>query len=194
MKVTIRLYKTHDFDLMALHQTGACNIAHAMKQAVIAYYQGQYFKILVQAKEKVKLTEMRTVVQLHFSIDNSDAEGILQWLYGFVPGSRNCCFKNILRYFLSPCIVLFRNDSWQPQPELSELKQEYSLPGKAINQQESKSRAKTGSDNLSKKSVSKKKIVKEKESNSSGTINITNQVPEEPPFDAFEAFMQLRGE
>lgn len=111
LKLTIRIYRTHDFDLMALHQTGALKIGAAMKKAILAYYNGEKFSFDIAMPKKPDLADMPLVVATSIVITEKDAEGITKWLSGFLPGYRNCCLKNLLRHFLpDPAIAYFRND------------------------------------------------------------------------------------
>lgn len=111
MKLTIRIYRTHDFDLMALYQTGAISLASAMKKAIIAYYNGEYFKFAIQKTENPDPASMPLVRSFILNISNQDSPGIEEWIAGIMKGYRNCCIKAILRHYLEdPCMAFFRED------------------------------------------------------------------------------------
>lgn len=111
MKITIRIYRTHDFDLMALHYSGALGIGAAMKKAIIAYYNGEKFTFDVTMPHEIDPSDMPLVVTTSILITESDSAGITEWLSGFRTGYRNCCLKNILRHYLEdPGVAYFRND------------------------------------------------------------------------------------
>lgn len=112
MKITIRIYRTHDFDLMALHCSGALGIGMAIKKAVIAYYNGERFTFDVTISQKIEPSDMPLVITTSIVITERDSAGITEWLSGFRPGYRNCCLKNILRHYLEdPGIACFRDDA-----------------------------------------------------------------------------------
>lgn len=112
MKITIRIYRTHDFDLMALHCSGALGIGMAIKKAVIAYYNGEKFTFDVTMSQKIEPSDMPLVITTSIVITERDSAGITEWLSGFRLGYRNCCLKNILRHYLEdPGIACFRDDA-----------------------------------------------------------------------------------
>lgn len=116
LKITIRIYRTHDFDLMALHQTGALKIGTAMKKAIIAYYNGEKFQFDITMPCELDMSQMPLMVTTSIAIAEKDSEGITKWLSEFRPGYRNCCLKNILRHFLEdPGIAYFRTDATRHQ-------------------------------------------------------------------------------
>lgn len=113
----LRIYKTHDHDLMSLHQTGALNIPKAAKAAVIAYFKGEQFRFELRMDKRPDSKAMPTVAAFQIEFDDilDGAPGIQEWLDTFEDGYRNCCIKAILRFYLAdPCISMFRTDGWQP--------------------------------------------------------------------------------
>lgn len=111
MKITIRIYRTHDFDLMALYQAGNFPLAQAMKQAIVAYYCGEHFVFTVKRTEKPDAKNMPLVTSLILEISDNDVPGIEMWIKGITKGYRNSCFKAIFRHYLEdPCVTFFRDD------------------------------------------------------------------------------------
>lgn len=130
----LRIYKTHDHDLMGLHQTGTLDIARAAKAAVIAYYKGERFRFDLKPGKYPDSKGMPSVAsfQIEFDDELDEAPGILKWLDTFEDGYRNCCIKAILRFYLAdPCIFLFRRDGWQPGL-LREQEKEVSMVRKPV--------------------------------------------------------------
>lgn len=114
MRMTLHVYRTHDHDLMCLHQTGVLSIGQATKKAVIAYYRGELLCLSTKTTTQVETCLMPWTVTFSFTLDDSDAEGITKWIQGIRSGYRNCFFKNVLRHYLDdPATSLFRNDTWQ---------------------------------------------------------------------------------
>ena len=111
MKITIRIYRSHDFDLMALCQAESVAFAQAVKQAIIAYYCGEQFHYEVRKTRPVDPKTMPLVMTFTLDISDFDEPGIERWLSGISKGSRNCCFKAIFRHYLAdPCMAFFRED------------------------------------------------------------------------------------
>lgn len=114
MQITLHIYRTHDHDLMSLHQAGVLSIGLATKKAVIAYYKGEPLSISTKTTTKVDASLMPLAVTFSFVVNESDAEGITKWIQGIHHGYRNCFFKNVLRHYLDdPATFLFRDDAWQ---------------------------------------------------------------------------------
>lgn len=117
MKITIRIYRTHDFDLMSLYQAGNIPLAQVMKQAIIAYYCGEHFRFTVERESIPDLKAMPLVVNLLLSISDYDAPGIEHWIAGLQKGYRNSCFKSIFRHYLDdPCMAFYREDGCITRP------------------------------------------------------------------------------
>ena len=111
MKITIRIYRTHDFDLMSLYHAGNIPLAQAMKKAIIAYYCGEHFRFEVNREKLPDLKSMPLVVNLLLTISDYDAPGIEHWIAGLQKGYRNSCFKSIFRHYLDdPCMAFYRED------------------------------------------------------------------------------------
>lgn len=117
MKITIRIYRTHDFDLMSLYQAGNIPLAQVMKKAIIAYYCGEHFRFTVERESIPDLKAMPLVVNLLLSISDYDAPGIEHWIAGLQKGYRNSCFKSIFRHYLDdPCMAFYREDGCITRP------------------------------------------------------------------------------
>lgn len=114
MRITLHVYRTHDHDLMALHQAGVLSIGQAAKKAVIAYYKGNPLCISTKTNKKPDISLMPLTITFSFNVSDSDAEGITNWIRNIRIGYRNCYFKNVLRHYLDdPTTYLFREDEWQ---------------------------------------------------------------------------------
>lgn len=119
MRMTLHVYKTHDHDLMCLHQAGVLSIGQAAKKAVIAYYKGESLCLSTKTTTITTITKVDTslmpwTVTFGFTLDDRDAEGITKWIQGIHLGYRNCFLKNVLRHYLDdPATSLFRTDTWE---------------------------------------------------------------------------------
>lgn len=114
MRITLHVYRTHDHDLMALHQAGVLSIGQAAKKAVLAYYRGEALCISTKTNVKPDISLMPLTITFGFVLSENDAEGITAWIKSIRLGYRNCFFKNVLRHYLDdPATYLFRDDEWQ---------------------------------------------------------------------------------
>lgn len=176
----LRIYKTHDHDLMALHQTGTLDIAKAAKAAVIAYYKGERFRFDLKFGQYPDSKAMPSVAafQIEFDEELDRALGILDWLDTFEDGYRNCCIKGILRFYLAdPCISMFRRDGWQPG-FFKEPEKQVSMAGKPMKR---------------KRGPAGESMGKEKNSYTAPPkIQEQTDTGGEEDFDAFEALFELR--
>lgn len=130
----LRIYKTHDHDLMGLHQTGMLDIGKAAKAAVLAYFKGERFRFDLKLGQYPDSRAMPSVAtfQIEFDDELDEAPGIRKWLDTFEDGYRNCCIKAILRFYLAdPCVFLFRRDGWQPGL-LRESEKQVRMAGKPV--------------------------------------------------------------
>jgi len=122
MRLYIRLYRTHDFDLAALHYTGALNVSKAIKMAIIAFYKGESFYFETNEMKSVDLLELPIITVLTIDISEKDAPGITAWIRGLRKGYRNCCCKGIVRHYIkNACISMFRDDGWEYNPTLEKI-------------------------------------------------------------------------
>lgn len=112
MRITIRVYRVHDFDLLYLYKSKNIKLGAIMKKAIVAFYKGETLKFAMDPEVPVP-ADLPTSAQLAIYISNQDAEGIEDWIAKIPPGYRCSCFKNITRIFLSAFpIWAYRNDTW----------------------------------------------------------------------------------
>ena len=112
-EIILRIYRTHDYDLMMLHVSKMIHIGRAAEQVVIAYYKGNHFRYQIKAEDTYteRLPSQATFLLV---FKESEAPGILEWLSGFTDGCRNSFIKNLLRTYLDyPFEAVYRKDLWQ---------------------------------------------------------------------------------
>lgn len=206
MRITLHVYRTHDHDLMALHQTGVLSIGKAAKKAIIAYYKGEPLRISTKTSKKPDISLMPLSVTFGFLICESDAEGITNWINSIRYGYRNCFFKNVLRHYLDdPATYLFREDEWQavnPDDTISTNSiiipaSHKQVPNELMGSEWVEAVAKEGKKKYTNKKISDlKDLLKQPELPKEQPLPVAplhdtvNQ--EEDNFDAYAAFLELR--
>ena len=100
----LRIYKTHDHDLMGLHQTGTLDIAKAAKAAVLAYFKGERFRFDLKPGQYPDSKAMPSVAafQIEFDDELDEAPGIRKWL--------QCFLLPVIMGMASALLALIRND------------------------------------------------------------------------------------
>lgn len=103
MKLTVRLYKRHDLDLLFLYkQNSDFDFRAKMKSALKSYvkHKPEHNEIPVGTCQAV--SELPSVVQLHIMLDMPDDEDIMAWVKGITKGRRNNMIKNVFRNTFPP--------------------------------------------------------------------------------------------
>ena len=102
MKVTMRLYRTHDMDLLLLHKTKGFSMPKAVKKAL-------YMHIGLTEEQKISypsvsepVNKFRLISILHVTLshDNDADEAVIRFINDIPKGYRNSFCKNLVRYYL----------------------------------------------------------------------------------------------
>lgn len=136
VKVRVRLYRGHDYDLLPLAEIYGAAFASIAKKALEALFLGKEFEINIadlhyvptkpvkkelvngEAREKVK-----PIVYL-VRLSDKDCPGIESWFRGFVCGHRNNLVKLAIRRALGSFpMEAYRSDGWMSaEQESKEVK------------------------------------------------------------------------
>ena len=101
MKITMRLYRAHDLDLMYMRGLLGKAIATVVKEALDYYVNKENRKRIFVNKTELQTTVIPKNTQFHVYLsDKQDAE-IIKWLMTIKKGYRNSMLKNILRSYLT---------------------------------------------------------------------------------------------
>jgi hypothetical protein len=115
-KYTLRLYKTHDLDLITLIELYEYDIVKAVYCSLTAFSHGDVFVIKTPAKRQTKMGILKKVYSRQLRLDrekDGDAISILEMI---APGYRNNFLKNLLRqYICNPVTELFLLDNTDAQ-------------------------------------------------------------------------------
>lgn len=109
---TIRLYRTHDRDLITFIETHQFNIVKAVYCALTAFSKGESFVISIPPeREDGQITLARIYTRLLTLDTEEDAEAI-EIMDKLKDGSKNNFLKNLLRLYLcNPMSEQFLNDT-----------------------------------------------------------------------------------
>lgn len=98
--VTIRLYRRHDIDLIALKCANGFSMNQMIRNSLLAYLNGEPSSIVYPAIE-IPMSNLPQMTQLHLSLDleNEDDARIYEYISGIQPGYRNSIIKQLIRYY-----------------------------------------------------------------------------------------------
>ena len=123
MRVTIRLYKRHDLDLLALYYMQGFDFKKEFKRAILCYIHNTPVKNKIPESDNACVYSLPSKIGFHIQInpdDKEDAE-ILAFIRGITRGRRNSVLKHIFRNTFPPIIA--------PYLSMSET-HEYKMGGK----------------------------------------------------------------
>lgn len=158
MQITLRIYRTHDYDLMALHRSGVLNFPKAARQALIAYYKEEPILISTDMAGKQVPNDLPAMLEFNITIGERTAPGFTKWFRSLKSGYRNNFVKNILRSSLDGfCAELYKPGARRPDMGIRDGIAPLSIPVKAKKQK----RDLTGSEWVD--AVAKEKAIKNPE-------------------------------
>ena len=100
MRLTVRLYKRHDLDLLYLYKLKQddFDFKDDMKSTLKEYVKGKPIK-KVKVPEGVcaPVSSLPAHVQMHIVLDPKKDKEVLEWLKSITKGRRNNLIKNIYR-------------------------------------------------------------------------------------------------
>ena len=112
MQITLRIYRTHDYDLMALHCSGVVNFPKAARKALVSYYKEEPIRIATVPGMEIIPDDLPSILEFNVSINEQAVPGFSEWFAGIKRGYRNNFAKNLLRQCLDGfCIELYRSNS-----------------------------------------------------------------------------------
>lgn len=115
MQITLRIYRTHDYDLMALHRSGVLSFPKAARKALISYYKGETILISTEIDEKQVPEDLPAMLEFNITIGERTAPGFAEWFRTVKSGYRNNFVKNILRSSLDGfCAELYKPGARRP--------------------------------------------------------------------------------
>lgn len=178
-KITIRLYKRHDMDLITLYKTPGFSLHKAIYSSLKAYINKNIY-LIKMPKTTIDMTmyEFRSHYQLCLSFDYKKDADILNWFKTLKPNMRTQAIKAVLRGCLIGTTVFacIKNDADRTNNIIMTKKIEEFIPvlsktpltAKAEKQKEKETKQKQK--NRDKKSNRKTKIENQENDNSNKNI------------------------
>lgn len=109
MKLTVRLYKRHDLDLLFLYkQSSDFDFKSQMKSALKAHVRNERVWNEIPSGECQAVSNLPSVVQLHIMLDLPGDDEIATWVKSITRGRRNNLIKNIFRNTFPPIEAPYR--------------------------------------------------------------------------------------
>ena len=125
VRYPIRLYASHDLDLVTFTLTHEFDIRSAMYSALKAFARGEAFIITIPPSVR-ELPELRRVYSKSLSLDTEKDADAISILNKIVPGKRNNFLKNLLRLYLaypfSECFFEDETDQAEFEQKLSGIR------------------------------------------------------------------------
>ena len=134
IEVKVRIYRSHDYDLMALAQTGVISIAVAAKDALEACFTGEECHIYQRKPTRAIPSSLGNSLCTRLYLSDEEYPGIESWFKGFESGMRNNFIKCLIRRGLGQVPVwAYRTDDWKPpaaaHTEVKRLDSDFSEAG-----------------------------------------------------------------
>lgn len=219
--VKVRLYRSHDYDLIVLAQTGIISVASIARKALEACFKGEEYKVDITGVVRPIPEKIGNSLSTRVQISDESCPGIESWFRGFATGARNNMVKCLIRKALSDVPVwAYRVDGWvSAEAEAKEVQKVLeSISGNADKKAEKPKREATKkiSEKKPVTADSLKKEVPSKQLDDIEDLNEEKKVPmpeisvnsdihgqefnetadtddaEDEDFDAFEAFSALQ--
>lgn len=111
--VRVRLYRSHDYDLMVLAKTKTISIASIAKKALEACFKGEDYEVEINDEPKPLPEKLGNSLITMVRILDKDCPGIENWYRGFESGARNNMLKCLIRKAIKTVPVwAYRTDGW----------------------------------------------------------------------------------
>lgn len=111
--VKVRLYRSHDYDLIVLAQTGIISVASIARKALEACFKGEEYKVDITGVVRPVPEKIGNSLSTRVQISDESCPGIESWFRGFGTGARNNMVKCLIRKALSEVPVwAYRVDGW----------------------------------------------------------------------------------
>ncbi len=106
MKITVRLYRQNDMDLIGLACSDGVSVSKELKKVLVAFVRGLPYGIQLTPKNVSDVIASKKQIQLQFYLEESKYMDVITWLKTLRPRQRNSFLKNLLRSSL-PCPYLY---------------------------------------------------------------------------------------
>lgn len=110
MRITIRLYKRHDLDLLTLYCLEEYNFKEIFKESIRAYINNKPLKNTIPQAESECVYKMPTKVSFHIHLNTNDKD-LIKFVNSITKGRRNNILKNVFRNTLPPVVTPYLTPS-----------------------------------------------------------------------------------
>ena len=102
IRLTMRLYKRHDIDLLCIYMQPNHSLQHTIKRAVLAYINGENIKLTYPCSSSL-IADLPSTAQFHLYLSSRSEDDlkIINFISNIPPGFKNSFLKNITRYYFS---------------------------------------------------------------------------------------------
>ena len=114
MKITVRLYRTTDLDLIGLACGDGVSVSKELKKCLVSFVRGVPYSINLNPIDVSRVIMTKKSVTLQFYLEPKSYSDVITWLKTIRPRQRNSFLKNLLRSSL-PCPYLYM---YQTSPAL----------------------------------------------------------------------------
>jgi hypothetical protein len=112
LKLTVRIYKRHDLDLLYLYkQESEFDFKEALKSSLKGHINNKPVKFDIPNGECRPVSTLPAVVQMHVMLDPSADKDILDWCKNITKGRRNNIIKNVFRNSFPPIEHPYKKNS-----------------------------------------------------------------------------------
>lgn len=112
MKVTVRLYRQYDIDLIYLAHYEDFSLIRTARECLNAYATGTAYRITMPNGKFTAGAEDKTSYEYDFSLDDEKDQDAIRLLRAVRNHHRNAFIKNLLRgYMIAPCTEAYLNSS-----------------------------------------------------------------------------------
>ncbi len=106
MKITVRLYRQTDLDLIGLCCADGMSVSKELKKCLVAFVRGVPYSINLKPIDVSAQIVTKKSVTLQFYLENKTHSDVINWLKTIRPRQRNSFLRNLLRSSL-PCPYLY---------------------------------------------------------------------------------------
>lgn len=106
MKITVRLYRQTDLDLIGLCCADGVSVSKELKKCLVAFVRGIPYSIKLKPLDVSAQIMTKKSVTLQFYLENKTHSDVINWLKTIRPRQRNSFLRNLLRSSL-PCPYLY---------------------------------------------------------------------------------------
>ena len=107
MRITVRLYKRHDLDLLSLYYIEDYDFKSKFNEALRGYINNEPIQNEIPTAENPSVSSLPSKIGFHIKLDEQDSD-IYGFVQGITKGRRNNIMKNIFRNTFPPIVSPYK--------------------------------------------------------------------------------------